>query len=314
MTPGDRLKKLRIQRGWSQQEIAEKVFVTNRTISNWEHNKREISHNQLLAIAKAFDVNVQHFYHDQSIPQSGQVSSITVRSFKTYPKLLGLFYVATCVQYGLLLIPFSSPLYVTLLSFVGWFGLASVMGTHWMNAQKKNTQTWLFPIHQHIVYESSHPEAYHRRMRWFFSGGLIAFFLPLFLYYGSWFEMLQSLATEGALITIVSLGFLVLLMTQCVLLIRSLANHAFAARYDAHAFSTMSRLRFMRMWVWGQLSMIIGLLIFSLNWPFALFPIELLTLRFVNEAFLLLYLPSFYERIVRYYASYHLIAPNFNNP
>lgn len=312
MTPGDRLKKLRIQRGWSQQQLADKVFVSNRTISNWEQNKREISHQQLLAIAKAFEMDVQHFYHDVPIPQTGQVSSIAVKSFKTYPKLLVYFYVATCVQYGLLLYPFSNSLHVTLLSFIGWLGMISLMGTHWMNAQKKNTQTWLFPIHQRVVYETSRPDVDHRRTRWLIIGGLIIFFIPIFLYYGSWFAMLQSLETEAELITILSLGLLVLIMTQCVLFIRFLSKYAFARRIDAHAFHTMSRLRFMRIWAWGHLGMIIVLIIFSLNWPLAYFPIELLALRFVNEAFLLLYIPSFYGFIVRHYASYQLNTPNFN--
>jgi transcriptional regulator with XRE-family HTH domain len=312
MTLGDRLKKLRLQRGWSQQQLANKVFVSNRTISSWEQNKRDISYEQLTLIAKAFDINVQHFYVEQPIPQTGQVASITLRSFKTLPNLLILFYVATCLQYGLLLIPFSNPLHITLLSLFGWIGIASMMGSHWLREQKKSTQTWLFPMHQHIVYETSRSNASHRTMNWFFTSGLIVFLLPLFLYYGSWFVMLQRLETEGTLITLLSILFLVLLIAHCILILRSLVNQPFAKRLDVHSFNRNSGLRLLRAWVWGHLGVIIILVIFSLNWPYALLPIELVILRLVNEAFLLLYIPSFYGRILGYYALYHLIPPNFN--
>ena len=124
--------------------------------------------------------------------------------------------------------------------------------------------------------------------------------------------MLQRLETEGALITLLSIIFLVLLIAQCILIMRSLLRQPFAKRLDVHAFHINSGLRLLRAWAWGHLGMIIMLIIFSLNWPFSLFPIELLMLRFVNEAFLLLYIPSYYERIVRHYASYQIIPPNLN--
>ncbi len=33
------IKKLRLESKWSQEELAEKVFVTRQTISNWENAK-----------------------------------------------------------------------------------------------------------------------------------------------------------------------------------------------------------------------------------------------------------------------------------
>ncbi|MFD1780812.1 helix-turn-helix domain-containing protein [Fredinandcohnia salidurans] len=55
---GDRIKKLRLEYNWTQEELAKRINATNKqVISNWERNiaKPELKH--LVALAKAFRIN-----------------------------------------------------------------------------------------------------------------------------------------------------------------------------------------------------------------------------------------------------------------
>ena len=39
MKIGDKLKKARMDKNMTQEEVAEKIFVSRQSISNWENNK-----------------------------------------------------------------------------------------------------------------------------------------------------------------------------------------------------------------------------------------------------------------------------------
>ena len=58
MTLGEKLKKLRTDSGLTQEELAEKLFVSRTAISKWESNRGYPSIETLKAISKFFSVSV----------------------------------------------------------------------------------------------------------------------------------------------------------------------------------------------------------------------------------------------------------------
>ncbi len=58
-TFGKRLKELRIEKGLSQRKLGEVFNVCNQTISFWESGSREPDLDNLLMIAKYFDVALE---------------------------------------------------------------------------------------------------------------------------------------------------------------------------------------------------------------------------------------------------------------
>ena len=52
----NRLKEPRLESGLSQSELANRLNVNQRTISNWEKNIREPNIDMLIKIAQLFDV------------------------------------------------------------------------------------------------------------------------------------------------------------------------------------------------------------------------------------------------------------------
>jgi transcriptional regulator with XRE-family HTH domain len=60
MPLGERIKALRTERGWSQDELADKVGSDARGISRYENNKITPSLEALVRIAQALDVSLDH--------------------------------------------------------------------------------------------------------------------------------------------------------------------------------------------------------------------------------------------------------------
>ena len=56
----DKLKELRIEYELSQKELAEKLSVSQRSVSNWENGEREPDFEMLTAIAKFFNVTTDY--------------------------------------------------------------------------------------------------------------------------------------------------------------------------------------------------------------------------------------------------------------
>lgn len=71
---GDRIKNLRDECDWSQQDLARRIEVSKQAISNWERHVAKPDINQLVAIAEVFRVSTDfllgledgpHFVHPQ---------------------------------------------------------------------------------------------------------------------------------------------------------------------------------------------------------------------------------------------------------
>lgn len=57
----EKIKALRVGRGYTQQQLADKLNVNRTTISNYESGNRTPRLNELIAIADAFGVSVDFF-------------------------------------------------------------------------------------------------------------------------------------------------------------------------------------------------------------------------------------------------------------
>nr|WP_314639714.1 helix-turn-helix transcriptional regulator [uncultured Olsenella sp.] len=57
---GDRVRRLRIESGLSQNELAERVMVSQSNISAYEGNRQEPRKTQLILLAKTFGVSLDY--------------------------------------------------------------------------------------------------------------------------------------------------------------------------------------------------------------------------------------------------------------
>lgn len=62
------IKALRLERGWTQQEMADMLFVTRQTVSNWENGKALPDVETLLQIAEKLDIDVNELVYGKRQP------------------------------------------------------------------------------------------------------------------------------------------------------------------------------------------------------------------------------------------------------
>ena len=72
-TQGERIKKLRTNKGVTQKELANRLGISEQAVSKWEKNLSNPSTKNLLQIAKIFGVSITYFYQSEE-SQSKKIS------------------------------------------------------------------------------------------------------------------------------------------------------------------------------------------------------------------------------------------------
>lgn len=67
MATAERIKELRNARGWTQQQLAERVGVTKQSVSIWENGKQAISRESLETLCDVFNVQMDYILCKQDI-------------------------------------------------------------------------------------------------------------------------------------------------------------------------------------------------------------------------------------------------------
>lgn len=90
-----RLAELRKKKNISQEEIAEKLYVSRQTISNWERGKTYPDINSLLLMANYFDVSLDHLIKGDVDTMKHQVDQSQFKKWLIFGGIFGLFF--SCV-------------------------------------------------------------------------------------------------------------------------------------------------------------------------------------------------------------------------
>ena len=69
MELGKQIKTYRMEQNLSQDELAERVFVTRQTISNWENENIQPSIEMLLRLSKLFNVTTDYLLGIDNVPR-----------------------------------------------------------------------------------------------------------------------------------------------------------------------------------------------------------------------------------------------------
>ncbi len=85
MQIGSGIKKLRVERGLSQEELAQRVYVSRQTISNWETEKSCPDLESILLLSSLFGVSVDTLIQKGDVEQMKKtVDAETVECFNRY--------------------------------------------------------------------------------------------------------------------------------------------------------------------------------------------------------------------------------------
>lgn len=112
MEIGKQIKKYRTEIGLSQDKLAEKIFVSRQTISNWENNKNYPDVKSLLLLSSLFNVSLDMLVKGDLEKMKEEIKEEDIISFKKLSNIFAVFLAA------MILLP------IPLKMFVGNIGMA----------------------------------------------------------------------------------------------------------------------------------------------------------------------------------------------
>ena len=112
MKIGKQIKKYRTEMGLSQDKLAEKIFVSRQTISNWENNKNYPDVKSLLLLSSLFNVSLDMLVKGDLEKMKEEIKEEDIISFKKLSNIFTVFLAA------MILLP------IPLKMFVGNIGMA----------------------------------------------------------------------------------------------------------------------------------------------------------------------------------------------
>ncbi len=111
MEIGKQIKKYRNEMEISQYELAEKIFVSRQTISNWENNKNYPDVKSLLLLSSLFNVSLDILIKGDLEQMKEQIKKEDIDGFKHDSNIFSLLLLCT------ILLP------IPLLNFMGYVGI-----------------------------------------------------------------------------------------------------------------------------------------------------------------------------------------------
>lgn len=103
MELGKRIKDFRSLHNWNQDELAEKMFVSRQTISNWENDKSYPDIQSILLLSNLFEISLDQLVKGDVEQMQEIINEQDVKQMKYYGKMM-----LACV--GILIVTFG-PLY-----------------------------------------------------------------------------------------------------------------------------------------------------------------------------------------------------------
>ena len=97
MEIGSQIRKLRNALGLSQEELAEKIYVTRQTISNWENEKSYPDIHSLLALSSIFEISLDQLIKGDIEIMKQEISKEEVRRFNRMGRLFAVLFFASII-------------------------------------------------------------------------------------------------------------------------------------------------------------------------------------------------------------------------
>lgn len=98
MELGNQIKKYRTEVQLSQEELAEKVYVTRQTISNWETGKSYPDIHSILLLSTLFQVSLDQFIKGDIKTMKEEIKEVEQRKFTHYGNIFSVLFITMIVS------------------------------------------------------------------------------------------------------------------------------------------------------------------------------------------------------------------------
>lgn len=112
MEIANQIKRLRVKKGLSQDELAERIYVSRQTVSNWENEKTYPDIKSLLLLSEVFETSLDALIKGDLNEMKRQIDG------QEYAKFLRNSFILTAFMLLIIITP------IPLAHFLGWWGMA----------------------------------------------------------------------------------------------------------------------------------------------------------------------------------------------
>jgi transcriptional regulator with XRE-family HTH domain len=153
---GEKIKFLRVQKNMSQEALAKALFFSNRTISNWENNLREVSTENLKKIAKYFNVPLQYFLQSTEVipTPKGAYQQVKTKKIAISDKYFYSIFVLLLIQTSLLWIPLFNRLLFAALSLLFWIGVMITSLIRYTYYDRIRVKSFFVPLDAKLYFQT----------------------------------------------------------------------------------------------------------------------------------------------------------------
>ena len=97
MTIGEKILNLRKARGWSQEELAERIGVTRQAVSRWESDSAKPDADKIIAVCDLFGVSADYLLRDIAGGSAAPVAAEEKQGRISANQIIGLIFVCISV-------------------------------------------------------------------------------------------------------------------------------------------------------------------------------------------------------------------------
>ena len=119
MELGNHIKHYRNEKGLSQEELAERVYVTRQTISNWENNKNYPDINSIVLLSEIFEISIDNLIKGDLEQMKKEINSEEVKKLNFYSLMMAILMIAAIIS----LVPLIK--FIGVYAFIVYFALTA---------------------------------------------------------------------------------------------------------------------------------------------------------------------------------------------
>lgn len=98
MELGNQIRKYRAERKLSQEQLADRLFVSRQTISNWENEKSYPDVNSLVLLSEVFQTSIDNLIKGDIERMKEKINEQEIERFQYYGKIFGIHLVLLIVS------------------------------------------------------------------------------------------------------------------------------------------------------------------------------------------------------------------------
>ena len=98
MELGKQIKKYRIEKEYSQEELANKIYVTRQSISNWENDKTYPDVNSLVLLSEIFQISIDELIKGDLNKMKETIKKEEILKFNQYGMIFSILLIISVVS------------------------------------------------------------------------------------------------------------------------------------------------------------------------------------------------------------------------